>query len=114
WTDFLADRLRTERGAPRYSVLNQGISGNRVLLDASPTDLKNGPSGLNRLERDVLSRTGAEVLVVQLGINDILKTPHQTDPQKIVDGLETITQRAHQRGLRVIGATLTPFGGHRK
>ncbi|GAA2396728.1 SGNH/GDSL hydrolase family protein [Streptomyces glaucosporus] len=114
WTDFLADRLRTERGAPRYSVLNQGISGNRILLDASPLDLKNGPSALNRLERDALSRTGAKVLVVQLGINDILKTPHQTDPQKIVDGLELITQRAHQRGLRVIGSTLTPFAGHRK
>ncbi|MFH0244181.1 SGNH/GDSL hydrolase family protein [Streptomyces sp. HK10] len=114
WTDFLADRLRTERGAPRYSVLNQGISGNRVLLDASPADLKNGPSALNRLERDVLSRTGAEVLVVQLGINDLIKTPRQTDPRRIVDGLERITQHAHRRGLRVVGATLTPFGGHRK
>ncbi|WP_410538405.1 SGNH/GDSL hydrolase family protein [Streptomyces sp. KL2] len=114
WTDFLADRLRTERGAPRYSVLNQGISGNRILLDASPADPRNGPSALNRLERDVLSGTGAKVLVVQLGINDILKTPHQTDPRRIVDGLERITQRAHRHGLRVVGATLTPFGGHRK
>ncbi|HEX5569482.1 MAG TPA: SGNH/GDSL hydrolase family protein, partial [Streptomyces sp.] len=113
WTDFLADRLRTERDAPRYSVLNQGISGNRVLLDAPPTWPHNGPSGLARLERDVLSRTGAEVVVVQLGINDILKNPHQTDPRRIVGGLEEITRRAHQRGLRVIGATLMPFGGHR-
>ncbi|HZG04999.1 MAG TPA: SGNH/GDSL hydrolase family protein [Streptomyces sp.] len=114
WTDVLADRLRTERGAPRYSVLNQGISGNRVLVDAAPTDPNNGPSGLNRLERDVLSRTGAKVLVVELGINDILKRPHQTDPGKIVAGLQELTRRAHQRGLRVVGATLMPFGGHRK
>ncbi|MDG9704237.1 SGNH/GDSL hydrolase family protein [Streptomyces sp. DH37] len=114
WTDFLADRLRTERGAPAYSVLNQGISGNRILLDAPANSPGSGPSGLSRLERDALSRTGARVLVIQLGINDILKSPHQTDPGRIVDGLEELTQRAHRRGLRVIGATLMPFGGHRK
>nr|WP_238420429.1 SGNH/GDSL hydrolase family protein [Streptomyces taklimakanensis] len=114
WTDFLADRLRTERDAPRYSVVNQGISGNRVLLDAAPNSPDSGPSGLSRLHRDALSRTGVEVLVVQLGINDILKTPHQTDPDKIVAGLRRMTRLAHERGVRVIGATLTPFGGHRK
>ncbi|MFD1831792.1 MULTISPECIES: SGNH/GDSL hydrolase family protein [Streptomyces] len=114
WTDYLADRLRTERGAPRYSVVNQGISGNRILLDSSPDSPGNGPSGLSRLERDALSRTGVQVVVVQLGINDILKSPQQTDPERIVAGLQQLTRMAHERGVRVVGATLMPFGGHRK
>ncbi|UGY91645.1 SGNH/GDSL hydrolase family protein [Streptomyces gobiensis] len=113
WTDFLAQRLRTERDAPRYSVLNQGISGNRILTDGSRYSPNNGPSGLSRLDRDVLSRTAVKTVVIQLGINDIIKRPRQTDPDLIVAGLEQLAQQAHHRGLRVIGSTLTPFGGHR-
>ncbi|GAB2593504.1 SGNH/GDSL hydrolase family protein [Streptomyces capparidis] len=113
WTDFLATRLLTTRGAPRLGVLNQGISGNRVLLDAPARSPANGVSGLRRLERDVLSRRDASALVVVLGINDILKEPRQTDPRRITEGLRRITERARARGLRVVGATLMPFRGHR-
>ncbi|MGP4003858.1 SGNH/GDSL hydrolase family protein [Streptomyces sp. 8N706] len=112
WPDFLAARLRTEPGAPRYGVLNQGISGNRVLTDGNrfPPD---NPSALNRVERDVLAGTGVKAVVVELGVNDILRTPHETDPEKISDGLRRLVQQMHARGLRVIGGTLMPFGGHR-
>ncbi|NUP38618.1 MAG: SGNH/GDSL hydrolase family protein [Streptomyces sp.] len=112
WTDFLAERLRTEPGAPRYSVLNSGISGNRVLSDGTQVP-PNNPSALSRFRRDVLSRTGVRAVVVELGVNDILRTPHQTDPDTIVAGLRRLTEQAHARGLRVIGATLAPFYGHR-
>ncbi|GAA0468769.1 GDSL-type esterase/lipase family protein [Streptomyces sp. NPDC046215] len=113
WTDFLAARLRTEPGAPRYGVLNEGISGNRVLLGNTGPAPVNNPSALERLDRDVLSRAGARVVVVELGINDILRRPQQSDPQQIVAGLRKLVERAHARGLRVVGSTLTPFGGHR-
>lgn len=113
WTDFLAERLRTERAAPRLSVLNAGISGNRVLVDGSKFSPNNGPSGLTRVNRDVLSRTGVKVVVVEMGLNDIIKPPRQRDPVKIVNGLRDLVRQAHTRGLRVVGATLTPFGGHR-
>lgn len=113
WTDFLAERLRTERGAPRYSVVNCGISGNRVLVDGSKYSPNNGPSGLTRLDRDVLSQTGVKAVVIEMGLNDILKVPRQRDPQRIVQGLKRLEERAQARGLRVIGSTLTPFGGHR-
>ncbi|THA26226.1 SGNH/GDSL hydrolase family protein [Streptomyces sp. RKND-216] len=113
WTDFLAERLRTEPDAPRYSVLNAGISGNRVLIDGLDYSPNNGPSALNRLDRDALSRTGVEVLVVELGLNDLLKHPQQLDSARIVAGLQEITRRAHARGVRVVGGTLTPSGGHR-
>lgn len=113
WTDFLAERLRTERGAPRLSVLNGGISGNRVLVDGTRFSPNNGPSGMSRMERDALTQTGVKTVVVELGLNDIVKPPRQRDPQRIVDGLRDIVRQAHGRGLKVIGGTLTPFGGHR-
>ncbi|AZM53477.1 SGNH hydrolase [Streptomyces sp. WAC 01529] len=112
WTDVLADRLRTESGAPRYGVANQGISGNRILSDGRGQPAAN-PSGLSRFDRDVLNRTGIKAVVIALGVNDILRNPHQNDPDRIVEGLRELTRQAHTRGLRVVGATLMPFGGHR-
>ncbi|MFE0104060.1 SGNH/GDSL hydrolase family protein [Streptomyces sp. NPDC059009] len=112
WTDVLADRLRTESGAPRYGVANQGISGNRILSDGNGSPADN-PSGLSRFDRDVLGRTGVKAVVIALGVNDILRNPHQNDPDRIVEGLRELTRQAHTRGLRVIGATLMPFQGHR-
>ncbi|KUL35700.1 SGNH hydrolase [Streptomyces sp. NRRL F-4489] len=113
WTDFLAARLREEPGAPRYGVLNAGISGNRLLTDSSPLAPTNGPSLLSRLDRDALSRTGVRAVVVEIGVNDLFKAPRQLDPGKVVAGMREVVRRAHARGLRVTGSTLTPFGGHR-
>ncbi|MET8689068.1 SGNH/GDSL hydrolase family protein [Streptomyces sp. NPDC004732] len=112
WTDVLAGRLRAESGAPRYGVVNQGISGNRILSDGLGNPAIN-PSGLSRFDRDVLDRTGVKAVVIALGVNDILRNPHQNDPDRIVEGLRELTRQAHTRGLRVVGATLMPFGGHR-
>ncbi|MFI1203884.1 SGNH/GDSL hydrolase family protein [Streptomyces sp. NPDC020883] len=113
WTDFLAARLRDEPGAPRYGVLNTGISGNRLLTDSSRLAPTNGPSLLSRLDRDVLSRTGVKAVVVEIGVNDLFKAPRQLDSRKVVAGMREVVRRAHARGLRVTGSTLTPFGGHR-
>ncbi|MGW6400028.1 SGNH/GDSL hydrolase family protein [Streptomyces sp. NPDC055134] len=112
WTDDLADRLRDENGAARYGVVNQGISGNRILSDGLGRPANN-PSGLSRFDRDVLDRSGVKAVVIALGVNDILRNPHQNDPDKIVEGLRELTRQAHTRGLRVVGATLMPFQGHR-
>ncbi|MEU7157226.1 SGNH/GDSL hydrolase family protein [Streptomyces chrestomyceticus] len=113
WPDFLAARLRTEPGAPRYGVLNQGISGNRLLTDSSRWSVSGGPSVLSRLERDVLSRAGVRAVVVEIGLNDLFKSPRQLDAQKLADGMREIVRRAAERDIQVIGSTLTPFGGHR-
>jgi lysophospholipase L1-like esterase len=112
WTDALSNRLREESGGPRYGVVNEGISGNRVLSDGNGAPADN-PSGLSRFDRDVLDRTGVKAVVIALGVNDILRNPHQNDPDRIVEGLRELTRQAHTRGLRVVGATLMPFGGHR-
>jgi lysophospholipase L1-like esterase len=115
WTDVLADRLRAAAGTgdvPRYSVVNQGISGNQVLAEGLGRPADN-PSGLNRLERDVLGRTHVKAVVIDLGVNDILRNQGEVDPVTVTDGLREMVRRAHARGLRVVGATLMPFGGHR-
>jgi lysophospholipase L1-like esterase len=123
WPDFLASRILAqstlaEAGQPALSgqfrsrplgVLNAGISGNRLLLPGDPVVV--GPSALVRLAEDALSRTGVRSMIVLEGINDIQQTPHQTDPTKIEAALRTIANRAHARGVRVIGGTITPFKG---
>ncbi|WP_328223192.1 SGNH/GDSL hydrolase family protein [Streptomyces sp. NBC_00310] len=115
WTDVLSDRLRAAAGSsdtPRYSVVNEGISGNRVLTNGNGRPAEN-PSGLSRFQRDVLGRTGVRAVVVDLGVNDIIKNPGRTDPAAVTAGLRRLVERAHARGLRVVGATLMPFHGHR-
>ncbi|MEU6093317.1 SGNH/GDSL hydrolase family protein [Streptomyces sp. NPDC047079] len=115
WTDVLAERLRHAAGSgdvPRYSVVNQGISGNRVLAGGLGRPADN-PSALSRFDRDVLGRTNVKAVVVDLGVNDILRNPGRADADRITAGLRTLVREAHARGLRVVGATLMPFGGHR-
>ncbi|WP_329299902.1 SGNH/GDSL hydrolase family protein [Streptomyces sp. NBC_00659] len=115
WTDVLSERLSAsaESGdTPRYSVVNQGISGNRVLAAGLGRPAES-PSGLSRFRRDVLDRTNVKAVVIDLGVNDILRNPAQVDPNTVTDGLRTLVRQAHARGLRVIGATLMPFQGHR-
>ncbi|MEU1404543.1 SGNH/GDSL hydrolase family protein [Streptomyces sp. NPDC005728] len=116
WPDILAGRLRTAVGSgdalPRYGVVNEGISGNQVLADGLGRPVEN-QSGLGRFGRDVLSRTNVKVVVIDLGVNDILRNPDRADPNRIADGLRTLVRQAHARGLKVVGATLLPFKGHR-
>jgi lysophospholipase L1-like esterase len=111
WPDFLAHRL-AEASASNVAVLNQGISGDRVLSD------RMGVNALARLDRDVLSAPHAGTVVLMMGINDIgwpgtILAPGETAPpvQDIIEGYQQIIARAHLHGLRIIGATLTPFEG---
>lgn len=100
WPDLLAQRLRG-RG-----VLNAGIAGNRLLRDGA------GPSALARLDADALDRAGVRVLIVFEGINDIKGTPVADDPAAFATAYRTLVARAHARGIRVVGVTLTPYGGY--
>lgn len=116
WTDVLSRRLRAAVAAgqdvPRYSVVNQGISGNQILASGAGRPADN-QAGVGRFHRDVLSRTNVKVVVIDLGVNDILRNPKLADPNRILNGLRTLVRQAHARGLKVIGATLMPFQGHR-
>jgi lysophospholipase L1-like esterase len=104
-TDQFFARLRS-----RIAVLNQGLGGNRMLRDGL------GPSALARFDRDVLAVSGVRWLIVFEGVNDIGTTDAAKAAQRqvaadLVFGYEQIIARAHAAGIRVYGATLTPFGG---
>jgi lysophospholipase L1-like esterase len=106
WPDELARRLAAQRGA-RVAVLNAGISGNRVLGDGA------GISALARFDKDVLMQTGVTHVVVMEGINDIGQARANASPSAadLIAGHKQLIERAHARGLKIIGATLTPFDG---
>jgi lysophospholipase L1-like esterase len=123
WPDLLANRLAAQKNLPPLAVVNEGIGGNRILHDGA------GVSALARFDRDVLAQPGVANLIVMEGINDIgwphmkPRTPNG-EPIKetpfarqlvsaddIIGGLRQIIDRAHQHGIRVFGATLTPYEG---
>jgi len=113
WPDQLARRLQANKTTAKLSVLNVGISGNR-LLGGGPNG---GPAALDRLDRDVLAQAGVKYLIFLEAINDIGRA---YDPKKPVDvvtaddliaSYEQIVVRAHLHGIEVYGATLTPYVG---
>jgi lysophospholipase L1-like esterase len=114
WPDVLARRLRAQQEVPHYGVLNQGISANRVVSDRYPgdgvSDDTGGVSALHRLERDVLGQTNAHTVVVLEGINDVR---WGASAEEVIAGLKEVARRAHERGVRVVGATLTPCEGYK-
>ncbi len=116
WPDDLAQRLLSAKPARPLGVLNEGIGGNRLLLDGL------GPNALARFDRDVLAQAGVRDLIVMEGINDIgtfALQGGQNQPQsahgalvdRIVGAYEQMILRAHAHGIRVFGGTLTPFVG---
>lgn len=100
--DFLNRRL--ERGW----VVNQGIAGNRLLRDEV------GQHGLARFDRDVLSIPGVTHVLVHFGINDLGLPGMAGEPPAtatdLVAGFETLARRAHDAGLRILAATIGPYG----
>ncbi len=103
WPDLLAE------GLPSVAVANAGISGNRLLRDSPPF----GVAGVTRFDADVLDVPGVRVVVVLEGVNDLQQSPRVTTPGPIIDGLAELGDRARARGVRVVLATLTPYGGRR-
>ncbi len=112
WPDYLAHRLQADKSTEQLSVLNLGISGNRILYD------QGGPSLLARLDRDVFGQSGVKYLILFAGINDIhhsINRPDQAQHESvrdIIEGMKQIIARAHEHGIKVFGATLTPSGGN--
>jgi lysophospholipase L1-like esterase len=103
--------MRTHPGTTGVAVLNQAAGGNRVLNDGL------GPNVLARLDRDVLAQTGVSWLILFEGVNDIGTAPATEAAQRataadLIGAYEQIVVRAHAQGIRVYGATLTPFGGN--
>jgi lysophospholipase L1-like esterase len=107
WPDVLSIRLPALPDGTPVSVINMGIGSNRLVsADAA------GPTGLKRLEADVLSRPNVSHLIVMEGINDI--SYEQASANELIAAYEQIIDKAHARGIKVFGLTLLPIQNSRK
>lgn len=123
WPDLLAKRLQGVRDLRNLGVLNEGISGNRLLHDPNPppgSDAEGfaaffGQSALRRFDRDVGAQPGARYVIVLLGVNDlghpgtIAPPSEEVSAADIIGGFRQLIARAHERGLEIFGATILPF-----
>ncbi len=107
WPDHLSRRLRSAEGSAELSVVNAGISGNRLLAER-PGKPYSGIAGLDRLERDAFGQSAAETMILLEGINDI---SDDATADQLIEGYEQLVRRAHRAGMRVLGGTLTQFKG---
>ncbi|HTW45201.1 MAG TPA: SGNH/GDSL hydrolase family protein [Acidobacteriaceae bacterium] len=111
WPDDLAVRLNHTPGLEHVGVLNEGISGNRVLNDGW------GPSAMKRFDSDVLAQSDVRYLIILESINDIGALHDLRNPDDAVTaaqlelGLKQMAEQAREHGIKVIGATLTPYQG---
>lgn len=115
YPERLAERLRAapRAGSGAVAVVNAGIGGNRLLAD------KTGPSGLERFERDVLRQSGVSHVLILIGVNDIgygsfagiLPDVLAPSAEQLATGLQSLVNRAHAHGVKVLLGTLLPFKG---
>lgn len=108
WTDYLASRTKG-----RLAVLNVGMGSNCLFRSCV------GQSVPSRFDRDVLSRNGVKYVLILEGVNDLgtltLNSPaspeaHRALVKNMIDALAQVTRRARERGIKVIGATIMPYG----
>jgi lysophospholipase L1-like esterase len=109
WPDDLARRLQADPRTRGVAVINAGIGGNTILRAGL------GPTALSRLDRDVLEASGVRWVIVLEGVNDIGIARESgaatAVARELIPAYRQIIDRAHARGLRVYGGTITPFGG---
>lgn len=107
WPAFLAARLQADKSMANISVVNAGISGNRILGD--------NVGGVVRISRDAIDVPGVKWIILLEGINDISfamrQVPLTFSADDLIAAYRQVIAAAHIRGIKVIGCTLTPYGG---
>jgi lysophospholipase L1-like esterase len=116
WPDTLAARLLARHTRNQIAVLDAGIGGNRILHDAT-ANVRFGVNALARFDRDVLAQAGVKYLIILEGINDLghagssAPASETVSAEDLIEGMKQMIERAHEHGIKVFGATLTPFEG---
>jgi lysophospholipase L1-like esterase len=111
WSDYLSARLQSSPATAHLAVLDEGIGGNCVLIHCV------GQNALARFDRDVLAQAGVKYVIVLEGINDIgrLHQPnlpeYKLTAEDLEQGFAQLVARAHEHGIKVFGATITPYKG---
>lgn len=124
WPSDLVRRLGKTREGSKAALVNAGIVGNRLLSDCFMVSVGCfGVSALARFDRDALALPGITHIVLLEGINDIgfpgakLGGQYLAGPadvrsaEELIDAYLQLISRAHARGVKLIGATITPFEG---
>ena len=106
WTDQLSRNLLAHK--KNIAVLNFGLGGNYV---AQPGGL--GPMGLSRYRRDLFGHHGVKYIILFEGVNDIGTSQSGVEAAEgVKKAWQQIIREAHSRGIKVFGATVTPFKGN--
>ncbi|MFE3445235.1 GDSL-type esterase/lipase family protein [Nocardia sp. NPDC059180] len=103
YPDFLQRRIDAA-GLP-FSVVNAGISGNRVTRDGFIPQF--GPAAVARVQQDVIDKAGATDVIILEGIND-LGIPIGASYEQLVAGYTDLINRLHAAGLKVHLGTILP------
>jgi lysophospholipase L1-like esterase len=118
WPNYLARRLHAVFGSRAPAVVDEGISGNRVLSNS----VCYGESAEARFERDALSQPGVKAVILLEGINDIgfsgepdsgcfVPSNATVTAAQIEAGYRDLIRMAHARRVKIFAGTLTPFQG---
>ena len=107
WADVLSRRLLANKATSRVGVLNMGIGGNCVLRGGL------GPTGKDRYHRDLFGQEGVKWIILFEAVNDLGSSWNGAETaQHIIEVYKQIIDEAHQKGILVFGATITPFKGN--
>ena len=107
WADVLSRRLLANKATSKVGVLNMGIGGNCVLRGGL------GPTGKDRYHRDLFGQEGVKWIILFEAVNDLGGARNGVETaQRIIDVYKDIIDEAHRKGIRVYGATITPFKGN--
>jgi lysophospholipase L1-like esterase len=104
WEDVVAQRLALQNPV-RFAVVNEGIGGNTVINAAGYDPAINSPTGVDRLERDVLSHPGVSHVVLFEGTNDLRRG---ATADQLIGGMKDIITRVKAKGIKIIGVTIIP------
>ena len=123
WPSDFVRRLGNSPEGSQVAAVNAGLAGNRLLTDGSGISAGFGVSGLARFDRDALSLPGVTHIILLEGLNDIgfpgakLGEQFLADPtdvrsaEELIDAYRQLIERAHAHGVKLIGATISPFEG---
>lgn len=120
WSSELT-KILYEKYSGSVSLINCGISGNRILRDSSKLvglgDLF-GEAGIKRFERDIFSKGKVDTVIVLEGVNDLIHPGHEAPKEdkvtseEIIEGLKYYANKAHEYGVKIIACTILPFTGY--
>ncbi|WPJ60783.1 hypothetical protein SMAC4_13288 [Sordaria macrospora] len=110
WPDLLLARMQ-KAGINHIGVNNQAAGGNAVLNGGL------GPTLLSRYKRDALQQQGVRYVMIFEGVNDIGGGGTDSGSQngignRLIGAYKQIAKECNAAGIKVIGGTITPFGGN--